>query len=204
MSTMKHALERAGLSERDTKLNIALAAFRNNGGSYQQALGLLNAAYYGQPTDLRPGIAVTPRETARNGLKIAADSHDTCANAGAPKDGERGHLSFAEHGHEGSAPSPSPNPGHARRGLSAIRAAQPALARSLFDSVRLPDGRSLRQVQWHELPKLAGEYRKLSRVLLSLHGRCQPTDPFATVDKVATETELQDALAQAEKHNDIA
>lgn len=90
-------------------------------------------------------------------------------------------------------------PSAPRRGAAAIASVQSDIARSIFDSVKLPDGRTLRQVQWHELPKLALEYQRLGRVFTLLHEKVQPTDTFLTLDKVLRESEVLEAIAKAAK-----
>ena len=94
-------------------------------------------------------------------------------------------------------------PGHARRGAAAIAAVQPALAKGLFRSMKLPDGRCLADIQWHELPKLAAEYRQFSRLFTLLHRKAVPPDVFATIDQVVKEADLRALLDEVERFNDI-
>ncbi len=99
--------------------------------------------------------------------------------------------------------SPRFRPGHAKRGIAAIAAVQETVARSLFDTTRLPDGRSLREVHWAEVPQLASRYTFLSRVMTAVHQRGVPADPAATLDELVTEDQLKEIIGAVERLNDI-
>ena len=176
------AFQRAGLPARDARLQMAIAEFQNNGGSHERALALLDAAYardgQGQASDAEEARIAVPSPVSSSG-----DGHRACAAKA------RGAM-------------PSPNP--ARRGREAIRAVQATIASSLFDRITLPDGRALGAVQWHELPKLATQYRQFSRLFIVLHRKAVPADGFATVRDVVRERDLETALAEVERFNDIA
>lgn len=95
-------------------------------------------------------------------------------------------------------------PGHSRRGLRAINSVQEAVSKSLFDTIILPDGRRLRNVRWSETAELAGRYRRLSRVLISIRNYGTPADPSMTVDQIVSEEKLAQMLSAVEAVNDIA
>lgn len=98
------------------------------------------------------------------------------------------------------AARPVANPGHARRGIDAIASVQPALAKSLFDTFKLPDGRAIGDVRWGELARLAREHATVSR-LLALIGEHGEADPHAHVRDVLTESALKEFIHIAELRN---
>lgn len=81
-------------------------------------------------------------------------------------------------------------PGHAARGAAAIAAVQPTLAASLFDTFRLPDGRTLRDIRWCDAPVLAMRYGRIGRVIKACHDFAIPADETVTLDVVVPEAEL--------------
>jgi len=95
-------------------------------------------------------------------------------------------------------------PGHSRRGLRAINSVQEAVSKSLFDTIILPDGRRLRSVRWSETEELAGRYRRLSRILLSIRLHGTPADPNMTVDQLLSEEKLAQMVSAVEAVNDVA
>lgn len=139
------------------------------------------------------------------------EAQSTSAQPRHPVEGEAGHGPGANHSM--SAPSPSshhdragqriieaqatdarPVVTHARRGLADIAAIQPVLARSMF---RLPDGRDVRDIQWHELIKLARKYELAARVLRSIESHAQNVDPFAYVRDVVKDSVLERDIKHA-------
>lgn len=203
---MKTALATAfaqkGVTSINVEFQLALAKFQNNGGTYGVALAMLNAAY-----------------GKGSGGRIQDTGDGRCQSADAPPihDGEVGQRPAADKvrralptspststGRGAPAPSAASRPGHARRGAIAIASVQATLAKSLFDTVVLPDGRKLREVRWSECPALAMKYRRLSRVLMAVHNAAIPPDVSATLDTVVNEKELEAIVASVEKFNEIA
>ena len=213
---MKTALATAFATKGVTSINVefqmALAKFQNNGGTYGVALAMLNAAY-GKGSE-------GPKLRAGDGRVHPADASPT-------HDGEVGRTTFAgeavaqvptspstptgrDKGLGRGADKASPlltnvasRPGHAKRGAIAIASVQGVMAKSLFDR-RLPDGRSYRDVSWIELPKLAREYRRESRILMAVHNHAIPPDLHAKIPEIVNEKELEAIVASVERFNEIA
>jgi hypothetical protein len=97
----------------------------------------------------------------------------------------------------------SKRPGVSKRGLGAIASVQRAVSQSLFDTTKLPDGRTLREIRWSELPRLSRQYRSLSRIFNQIHNHATPADPNATVDAVVSEATLTEIMQRVELVNDI-
>lgn len=171
------ALQAKGFVRRNVAMQIAIAAFQNDGGEYGVLLAMVNAAYG------RVGQA----NGAREGHALVADAQG---------DGP-GHQAGAD---KANQPVPGPH-SHAKRGRSAIDAVQPTIAKSLFDSIVLPDGRRLREVRWSECPALASRYQFLSRVLLACRNYAIPVDPSTTLDDVVPENELALIVSTMERIN---
>lgn len=181
-TTMGAALEAKGVKRRDNDLLLAIAKFQNVGGTYDEARRLLDEAYSRQRAQ---------KEGQTESLAAPA------VEAGSGGQWERareGQLRVA------AAPTPSRPP----RGLQSIAAAQPTVAKSLFDLVKLPDGRPLRSVRWSECPDLARRYNKVAHILTMVHRWAVPPDPATTIDAVVTEEALAKIVADAEAINGIA
>lgn len=202
-------LAEKGILAINVELQLAIAKFQNNGGEYGVALAILNAAYGkgGKAGHLLPqgqsGVADTPRQNAAKGHGLISDRAVEPVPDAATQRGV-GRLSHADKAIR-SVPDASPRykPGHAKRGLAAISAVQETVSRSLFDTTKLPDGRSLREVRWAEVPQLAQRYTFLARVMLLVHRRAVPADPAATLDNIVSEAELTEIIGSVEKLNDL-
>ena len=187
VTALSEKLAAKGVLSLNVELQIAIAKFQNNGGEYGVALAMLNAAYgRGKSADaLMPKGRSTCADNPRTN---AAKGHDTTADKAA-----------------GVVPDAAPRnkPGHAKRGLAAISAVQEVVSRSLFDTTKLPDGRSLREVHWAEVPRLAQRYTFLSRVMLLVHRKGVPADPAAKLDAMVSEDELKEIIGSVERLNDL-
>lgn len=100
--------------------------------------------------------------------------------------------------------SATPKPGHAKRGAASIASIQGVLAKSLFQTTKLPDGRSLAEIRWQDCPGLAKRYRRCSRILMAAYQSGRPDNPAATLPNVINEERLSEILKQVEMVNDIA
>lgn len=209
------AMRAKGVDPNEVQFEIDLARYLNNGGTVARARAIIDAV----------------DEKGSGGLQTSASNGRLeCADASRPNDGEAGQPRGAayaaevplpaspspqagrDEGHRsnadkatGAAHSSSPRrlPGHAKRGLTAIASIQGTLAASLFDSIRLPDGRALRNVRWSECVPLASKYRKLSRILLAVHNYAMPAEASTTLDAIVNEEQLAEIVASVEKINDI-
>lgn len=226
-------LSENGILPRNVELQIAIAKFMNNGGEYGVALAILNAAYgrgkvshvdaadkvvrpvpSSSPTNAAKGhsfraekakVVLPEAATQRNGdgRAMIADKASAKMLSSVSTEREREGLNHPADKADNSAPSSRNFPGHARRGAVAIASIQPTMAKSLFDTVSLPDGRKLRDVRWNECPALATKYRRLSRILMAVHGHAIPESPSTTIDNVVNEQTLKEIIAAVEKFNDI-
>lgn len=205
-----------GIFPHNVKLQIAIARYQNDGGSYGVALAMLNAAY----------------GRGSGGRESVAQSHGSSANASPQNDDATGRTATADQAALAPPAASSPGhytpnrsagqsrladkanhhvpdaaarkmPGHAKRGAAAIGAVQAVMHKSLFDSTVLPDGRTLREVRWSECPRLSRRYRYLSRVLMAVHNVGIPADPNDTIDNLVNEDGLREIISAVERFNDI-
>lgn len=212
MSTaMAAAFERKGVLPRDAEFWLALAKFRNNGGSQAAAEAMVRRAY---GEGHLPGVdearkdvpspdhsaAMPIREGHIGGADKAVRHLPSRSIADAASGGERGgHRSPAEKAID-VVPLRSTIP-VSKRDFTARSAVQEALARSLFDTIHLPDGRRLREVRWHECPALARQYRQAAHILTAVHRHAIPVDHTARLDQIVGEADLARIVAEAEKNN---
>lgn len=192
----------------NTRFQIALVEFQEHGGEYGVALAMLNAAYgkgkgavLGVPEGQK-GNAPSPLSNDVVGLEAAADkaskivpTTSTQQEVGLARDADKAVVAMPT--------SVSKKPGHAKRGATAIASVQATVSKSLFDSIVLPDGRKLREVHWAECPRLAKQYRRVSRILMAIHSQGTPADPSAKVSDIVTEEKLNEIVSAVEKFNDI-
>lgn len=201
-------LKAQGITKHGTDLQIAIAKFQNNGGTYEEAKALLDAAYElgGEAAiripEGRPILADPPKPDAGEGRIAGADK----AKARVPSPATQrsaGHTPSAAKAVETlPAASPRKSPGHAKRGMAEIASVQDVMARSLFDTIKLPDGRPLRQVRWAEVPRLSSRYVFLARVMTLCHRKGIPMDPASTLDQIVKESELKEIVEATERLND--
>ena len=180
--------DKLGMDARDVRFSVALSEFFNHGGTVERAYELvaLAAERMGKSAKVRmpegqDEAADAPRIDAAKGQGPSADKAVADMPDAAPRN----------------------KPGHAKRGIAAISAVQETVSRSLFDTTKLPDGRSLREVRWAEVPQLAQRYTFLARVMLLVHRKAVPADPAATLDNIVSEAELTEIIGSVEKLNDL-
>jgi hypothetical protein len=230
-TTLGDKLRKAGYLPREVRFSIALSEFLNNGGTIERAHALVDQAAEqmqgnGQVLPTAQTSITVPdalqtygdkgrvEAAARAMQKVPASPNPL--GKGLTRDAEKANIAAPvssthppEQGHLGAAEKAirivprSGGPGHSRRGLAAIASVQGTIARSLFERTRLPDGRTLREVRWSELPRLAREYRSLSRVFTAIYKHAVPSDPSVTIDLIVKESELQEILTNVERFNDI-
>lgn len=94
MSSMKDAMKRAGFSKNENDLRVALALFRNRGGTLDRGQALLAEAFKEMPGEGQLG-------RASNGQSPSAPARQ-------PNGDVEGHSNCASAGHSGSAPSSPP------------------------------------------------------------------------------------------------
>lgn len=223
------ALAAKGITPRTVALQKALALFRNNGGSFEEAYAELNKAY----ADDEGRFSTAGRVLSERGVAARLGSAAATAVpqgqesiAGAPRknDGEEGRSLAADKAGPRVPSSPSPDrsagqtlladkaqagvpsaatrPGHARRGMAEIAAVQPTVAKSLFDSYRLPgDDRAIGDVTWKELQGLARKHAEAYRLLSLIDGYGVPSNQDSPVRDVIKEDTLREFIEIARLSN---
>lgn len=227
MTKIEEALAANGIVARDVRLRIALAEYRNNGGSYEQAQAELDAAYEKGSGGLCPSAGVgqrsiapasRPNDDGAATLPIAAKASRPVPTPSSPPREGGGHGAIAAEAGE-ILPPPSRltrslgrsavadkavvTPSMPKRGAAQIAAAQSAVAASLFRTTILPDGRALAEVMWSECPALARRYRHASRLLMAIHNHAVPADPNTPLTSIVSEDGLKTILETVERFNDI-
>lgn len=199
-----------GILAHNVKFQLAIAAFQNNGGEYGVALAMLNAAYgrgsQGRMDGAEEAIVslpASPTNAAKGRHRDAEQANKRLPDAAHKRDGAGRTMTADKAGGRLPASVSRNKPGHAKRGAIAIASVQATVAKSLFDSTTLPDGRRLREVRWSECPGLATKYRRLSRVFMAVHNVAVPADPNTTIDNLVTEDGLKDIISAVERFNDI-
>lgn len=178
-TALGQALNDKGYVARNVAFQIAISKFQNQGGEFGVAYAMLCAAY-GRSSE---GHGTAERE-----------DHGTLADAAGRG---AGRASLAD---KAVAAAPAPRP---PRGASAIASVQPALAKSLFDSIVLPDGRRLGEVRWSECPMLAQRYQQLARILTACRNFAVPPDASTPLGEIVPERELREIIAATERLNDV-
>lgn len=211
-TALANALADKGITPRNVAMQLAIARFQNNGGEYGVALAMLNAAYgkgsEGRSTRAGNGRApvadASPSHDGEAGQGSVAETvvEDVPASPSTPTGRGEGLSGRAEKA-AANLPSAASRPGHAKRGAIAIASIQPAMAKSLFDATRLPDGRSLREIRWSECPTLAAKWGRSVRILMAIHNHAIPPDPNATLDSIVSEGELATIINAVERLNGI-
>jgi hypothetical protein len=190
----------------------AIAKWQNSGGTFGVAYAMLCAAYgrggAGQDSVADEARSVVPDASPQNAAEgqktIADEAMHEVPDAAAERSGE-GQSTGADEArrHVPGSASSRLLPGHARHGMASISAVQGTMSKSLFDRIKLPDGRTLREVRWSECPNLATRYRRLSRILMALWAHGKPVDPNTTVDNLINDAGLKQIVDAVEKFNDI-
>lgn len=224
------ALSAKGVTARVVALRTALALFRNHGGTYDEAASELNAAYAdddrrfstaGRTLSERAVAARTGSEgrtsSAEVGLPRYANASRLDAAKGRTGDAVKADMVFLDAAPErdeaGQAPpaakasghvsaSARRTPGHARRGAAAIAGVQTTMAKSLFDTYRLPgDDRAIGDVTWKELQGLARRHAEAYRLLSLIDGYGVPADQDSKVRDVLKEDTLREFVEIARLSN---
>lgn len=230
-TAISEKLEAKGLTARIVALDVALALFRNNGGTYAEALDRLNTAFADEgeryssagrmlseramqvrmgseaahevPRGQLSGASASRTEGDEAGRVRTADEDRTAVARPSPADRERGAGLELPKGRYPIASARDPRkPGHAKRGAAEIAGVQATMARSLFDSYRLPgDDRAIGDVTWKELQGLARRHAEAFRLLSLIDGYGQPADPEAKVRDVLKEGTLREFVEIARLSN---
>lgn len=212
MTTMGYAMRRAGFSRNLNTLILAIAVYQNNGGDYAAALAALDAAY-GMGSEGQSRIAdkaklsmpSTSQPDAAKGHSAVAEKAKWQVPDAAPQRDGAGHVISAD---KAIPPVPgSVSPKRKTRAdrlkSGAAKASQEALSRSLFDIVKLPDGRSFGEAQHNELPAIGKQSMFVGRLAMRVYRHGIPADPTTKVRDFIKESDFRTAIEDVEKFNDI-
>lgn len=151
------AFHRAGFIARETRFGIALAEFLNNGGTIQRAHELVDMAAEkmgggGQQRGAGkadPAVPAAPRTNdAAKGLAGVAEKAARTVPAASPERNGAGHASLAD---KAGPSTPRPvSPAY----IAAAKAGAEKIARTVLDSFKVRDGRSIGDVLVGELESL--------------------------------------------------
>lgn len=190
-TAMAEAFKASGITPHEAVFNLALARFQNNGGTYERALAMLDAAY---------GKGIEGR------VEHAANGHSKVADDSPTHDGETGRAPSADNvaaSHVHVVEHNRHKPGHAKRGAIEIASVQPAMAKSAFMSIRLEDGRALGEVRWSEAPILAQRMSRHARILIAAHRYAIPVDPTTPLHEIVPVDEQSNIARMMERLNEL-
>lgn len=224
-------LAKAGIHARDVELNLAIAKFHNNGGDYDTALAMLDAAYgkgsEGQVTRAGNGQPVTAPASLTNddgkGRPTRAD--EACHQLPAPSSTERaaqGHIEVA-----GKVTPTMLTSGATERngaGQSAIadkaiplapRPVSPAyveaakkgakiMAITVLDSFKVRDGRPIGDVPFSSIDRLIAEGGHEMMVLKLIRARGVPPDRNTPIRLLIGVQEMERIIQKAAEVADAA
>lgn len=209
-----------GITPHEAAFKVAVAKYQNNGGTYERALAMLDAAY----------------EKGSGGQPLrASNGHSTHADASRLNDGEVGQGPRADMARNEQPASPSPGrsegqkasadkagpaspsaasripvaahdrhkPGHAKRGLEAITAINATMAKTAFASIRLDDGRMLGDIRWSEAVPLAQRMSRHARILIAAHNYAIPADPTTPLGAMVPSDEQTNIARMMERINEL-
>ena len=170
------AFSKVGLEPRDVALNIALAKFQNNGGTFERAFALLKAAY----------------ESAGSGQrKNSILDRTTFPGSAEPVDTGLGRGSFSSKEARTLTPKPVSNPPKSRM-AGKIRA-----AKSVMDSFKLRDGRAIGDVPFRELAALQFENAREAYVITRVMNHYSSAPGEALVRDMIKANDLQKFIQKA-------
>lgn len=191
---MSEAFKAIGLTPCEAAFNLALAKYQNNGGTYERALAMLDAAY---------------GKGSGGQAKIPGNGRHVHANTS--RDGDAGRSDDVVKASGDSPASPSTPvrvvehkrhlPGHAKRGAEAIAAVQPTMAKSAFASIKLDDGRTIAEVRWSEAVPLAQRHSRNARILIAAHNYAIPADPTTPLGEMVPPDEQKNIANMMERIN---
>lgn len=188
MNAIAEKMKAKGVEPRDVRLNIAIAEFMNNGGSELRAIGLVKDAYerarQGHPRVADKATPVLPNPRAQNDsdkgrIDDAGKDVELLPASLSPNDDAKGHVSVSDKasGLMPSASSTNGSEGQIRGAEKAIAPMPPAsgraavmraatnIARSVLDSFKLRDGRSIGSIAFCELESLRFENAREAAVI---------------------------------------
>ena len=177
-----------GVEPRDVRLNMAIAEFQNNGGTYERALRLLRAAYEkgsrGQIADAVNGQmrgSSTSRTNDDEGQSGSAEKAIVIVPSSSPIQGQ-GLQRSADKAKE-ALPSPL--------SLSIAKAARTAVARTVLDSFKVRDGRAIGDLAFCELESLRFENAREAAVLRLIQKHYANAPGNAIVRDLIKESDLE-------------
>jgi hypothetical protein len=176
-----------GVEPRDVRLNMAIAEFQNNGGTYERALRLLRAAYEKGSLGQLAGAAkannplpLTSRTNDDEGQRSRADKANLIVPSSSPNQGKGQPMSADKAMH--SMPSPL--------SLSIAKAAHKAVAKTVLDSFKVRDGRSIGDLAFCELEGLRFENAREASVIRQIQKHYANAPGNALVRDMIKESDL--------------
>lgn len=178
-----------GVLPRDVHFNIAIAKFMNNGGSEDTAIAMVRSAY--------------EKERGGHSMRAAKANHDDPIRSANFDD--EGHLNSSYKDNQkllkssnGRGQNNGFMPETAKRGISAstnnnaiaLKAAQ-GIARTVLDSFKVRDGRSIGDIQYCELEGLRFENAREAAVIRKIQTHYRNAPANATVRELIKESDLQ-------------
>lgn len=216
------ALEKNGISPMVNDFDLAIAKFQNLGGSREVAIARIERAYGRNGNEEDGGRTLPAAEggserdcptSSSDGVGQRNHAEEVIQATPTPSPPERsaGQPIFAGKAREVlpvAAPPRPPlrdrhKPGHAARGLGAIASIQPGIAKALFATYRLVDGRPASDVRWSEAPALAQRSAKDARILIAAHRYAIPPDHSMTLGECVPEAEQRNIISMVERINAI-
>ena len=214
------ALEKNGLSQMINDLDLAIAKFQNLGGSREVAIARIERAYGRTENEEGGGRERKAAEGGQIDFAPASSGDGVGQSGGAdkaalvvptpsPTERSAGQKTITPQVLRTSpvAASPSPpsrdkhKPGHSTRGMAVIAATNTGLAKALFSTRKLIDGRLMSDVRWSEAPMLAQRSAQDARILLAAHRYATPPDPSWTLGQCVPEADQRRIISAVEEMN---
>lgn len=191
MTAISAALSEAGITAEDNALLLALARFRNNGGSYEQACALVETSY-GDDAKARKqfknGAAghIPRAEKANDRLPAAPTLRN---RAGRSRIADKANLNV-----------PRPVSTAERR---ASMAAHRLAAKSVLDSFKLRNGRAIGDLAFCELESLRFDNAREAAVIRQVQKHCANAPGNALVRDMIKASDLQRFIQKAAEVADL-
>jgi hypothetical protein len=217
-TAIAEAFSAKGVTPYEAAFRVALARYQNNGGTYELALAMLNVAYgkgsggheLAASNGRRQSADASLTNDGEAGPRAAAERADSNVPVSPSTERRAGHGLCANDATPAMPVAASPvsviahnrhKPGHARRGAVEIAAADATAKRTVFATIRLPDGRMLGEVRWSEAPQLAQTHARVARVLIAAHRYATPVDPSTSLDECVPPDEQRNIVTMVERIN---
>lgn len=191
MTAISAALSEAGITAEDNALLLALARFRNNGGSYEQACALVETAY-GDDEKARKQF-----KNGATGLTSFAEKVISPLPAAPTLRNRAGHSNSAD---TARLDVPRPVSSAERR---ARLAAHRLAGKSVLDSFKLRNGRAIGDMAFCELESLRFDNAREAAVIRQVQKHCANAPGNALVRDMIKASDLQRFIQKAAEVADL-